>query len=649
MPPRRAQKGRNPGGATSAKIEQKVLYGTSIAALDLSWSRLRKNRGKKSTCKNRQFDAPPPAEKAEPTSSASNVEDIESLLQTQKQLRNYWGNWRTTGGIDVKPRPTIRLLLLATTVLESCSMAATPNSFCSTFRPSLLAQMTHAAELEKRLRNDDYPSQFENIHCQSIISTSPAEIQPCDYEIYRLRDILNQLEVNRAAIQEYSQLCRSILAPIRRLPSEILVEIFTSFLDALPLDVSSLDREEASLSEEIRRLVKPDLMRLSHVCLRWRHLILGTPRFCSDVALDLRCWSEAQEEPRMLDLLKGHLDRGVDAPLEVGASSPVETFESFDHHRPLNLLAQYSRRWEAAICVMPLDSLEHISAVKGNLPLLNTLQMNGGCFGTASEALSVLPRLSTPENHLELRVYMGPDIEDDDNDDAVSGLGTDALRVTAQHSSLTLGIAGAAELTSANDALFRILSHLSLPTLRQWTLGYPASSVPHPWPHGAFLDLSRRSAFHTHLESLDLCRVVVTEAELVEVLAVLPLLVDLTIWDHKIINDEGVDHVLITDSLLGQLTWSSDAASPACLVPVLGFLGFTTLFQFTDDVYRRFVQSRVKPGRNEEGPFEVEIEWYPGHRRDFDPAVQSHFDDLVAAGELLYSSRLSPAFPVNGS
>ncbi|KAJ7135248.1 hypothetical protein C8R43DRAFT_1021444 [Mycena crocata] len=109
-------------------------------------------------------------------------------------------------------------------------MAASMCSSCSAFSPSLLAQVIHAVELKERLQNNDYQSQFEAAHCQAIISSSTAELELYDSEIHRVRQVLHQLEVDRVAVQEYSQLCRSMLAPIRRLPSEILVEIFTLFL-----------------------------------------------------------------------------------------------------------------------------------------------------------------------------------------------------------------------------------------------------------------------------------------------------------------------------------------------------------------------------------------------------------------------------------
>ncbi|KAJ7455048.1 hypothetical protein FB451DRAFT_1407910 [Mycena latifolia] len=53
------------------------------------------------------------------------------------------------------------------------------------------------------------------------------------------------------------------------------------------------------------------------------------------------------------------------------------------------------------------------------------------------------------------------------------------------------------------------------------------------WPHAAFLARAAGSAYHTHLRVPHLTEVVVTEPELVEFLAALPLLQNLSIADHR--------------------------------------------------------------------------------------------------------------------
>ncbi|KAJ6596393.1 hypothetical protein DFH09DRAFT_1072429 [Mycena vulgaris] len=129
---------------------------------------------------------------------------------------------------------------------------------------------------------------------------------------------------------------------------------------------------------------------------------------------------------------------------------------------------------------------------------------------------------------------------------------------------------------------------LTLPHLRD--LNFRSQEAPFSlisWPHSAFMDLAARSSFHIHLHSLSLCDVVVTEAELVEALAVLPLLQCLEISDHQIRGDHGADQLLVTDSLFAALMLKSEPPNPR-LVPLLQSLLCRSLLQFDDQVYLNF-------------------------------------------------------------
>ncbi|KAJ7856432.1 hypothetical protein B0H13DRAFT_2576812 [Mycena leptocephala] len=126
------------------------------------------------------------------------------------------------------------------------------------------------------------------------------------------------------------------------------------------------------------------------------------------------------------------------------------------------------------------------------------------------------------------------------------------------------------------------------------------------------MDLAKRSAFQTHPLSLCLCDVVVTGAELVEVLAVLPLLQHLKIADHQIIHNRGANMLLITDSLFSSLTLTPEPHTPR-LVPHLQSLHCQSLLQFDDHIYLNFLFSRRRHAPSELPPFVSRMCWQPGH------------------------------------
>ncbi|KAJ7114045.1 hypothetical protein C8R44DRAFT_553372, partial [Mycena epipterygia] len=83
------------------------------------------------------------------------------------------------------------------------------------------------------------------------------------------------------------------LSPIRRLPPEILLQVFL-------------------LCAPLNRLTRRDLLQLSQVCAHWRALVLGTPVFWRAVDLDMMFWSH-----KMLPLVQKALERSGSSPLQI--------------------------------------------------------------------------------------------------------------------------------------------------------------------------------------------------------------------------------------------------------------------------------------------------------------------------------------------
>ncbi|KAJ7858795.1 hypothetical protein B0H14DRAFT_3632496 [Mycena olivaceomarginata] len=71
-------------------------------------------------------------------------------------------------------------------------------------------------------------------HLLSTISALSDELNRCDAEIAPLKAQLAEIETNRAVIDELRRECRGLLSPLRRLPSEILVNIFELCMPLAP-------------------------------------------------------------------------------------------------------------------------------------------------------------------------------------------------------------------------------------------------------------------------------------------------------------------------------------------------------------------------------------------------------------------------------
>ncbi|KAJ6583289.1 hypothetical protein B0H10DRAFT_2443055 [Mycena sp. CBHHK59/15] len=177
----------------------------------------------------------------------------------------------------------------------------------------------------------------------------------------------------------------------------------------------------------------------------------------------------------------------------------------------------------------------------------------------------------------------------------------------------------------ARRALERFLASLTLPCLTGiffHAIEYPPT--PLPWPHFEFLSLSERSSFHAHLTDLALYEVIITESELLQCLAVLPALVFLSISDQPAVLPDHTEHLLITDTLLAALTKTTE--SP-CLVPQLRIFGVQSILKFDDNVYLKFLLSRLQ-GEADQGPLVYTLRWFPGYKRALDDAVWAQLQNL---------------------
>jgi hypothetical protein len=108
------------------------------------------------------------------------------------------------------------------------------------------------------------------------ISVTQADISRLDSEITRLKAVLDDLTRKRDALRTYTHLHTALVAPIRRLPPEVLSVIFLHYND----------KNNASYSR-LTRLNKVPLM-LGNVCSRWRTTIISTPQLWTSCVLTIR-------------------------------------------------------------------------------------------------------------------------------------------------------------------------------------------------------------------------------------------------------------------------------------------------------------------------------------------------------------------------
>ncbi|KAJ7633629.1 hypothetical protein DFH06DRAFT_1337123 [Mycena polygramma] len=513
-------------------------------------------------------------------------------------------------------------------------------------------------------------------HCElssdqlsSLISALSEQLASCDEERATLYSKIIKVDAQRAALRKKLRQCRTFQAPIRRLPSEILVEIFKSTVAGTGPQQDLVD--EYATDRALHRLAQAPLLTVSQVCARSHSIALSTPALWSNIHLHEALWRSDASAEKCMDLLQSALDRGTSHPLTIVVSAPLMT--STRHVRPLIRLAAHSARWRSVTFEGSFWYLSIFSNIRGNLPILETLTIAPtqddadrimDCFQLAPRLsdLSIsglfLARLPTPPLAQIQKIQL-VNLASEDIAPAVSTMSrlSSANRFTLQFylddftssrshilelgiqptssdvGHLTIELEGEFFKHHCQQALSAIFAALTLPRLER--LNFKSEEYPRfplVWPQPQFIALGQRSAFHTTLRSLCLFHVHITEAQLLQCLTALPALTSLAIADHERISGRGVNLELITDALLGALTKTSDTP---CLVSELDAFSVRSRLQFTDSVYLNFVLSRIRPERRFTAALDILPHWTAG--RAIDAAVLTRLRELVARGDLTIS------------
>ncbi|THU98838.1 hypothetical protein K435DRAFT_752538, partial [Dendrothele bispora CBS 962.96] len=126
------------------------------------------------------------------------------------------------------------------------------------------------------LRSTWTPSESDASQIEREIANSSSDIAKYDAEIETLEGVLEELRRRKSEIQRYSDERRNLLSPIRKLPNEILGEIFAASCGDYGLLITTARKGKISA---------PTLV-LSHVCSLWRNFVISTPSLWARMSVD---------------------------------------------------------------------------------------------------------------------------------------------------------------------------------------------------------------------------------------------------------------------------------------------------------------------------------------------------------------------------
>ncbi|KAJ7288952.1 hypothetical protein C8J57DRAFT_1707215 [Mycena rebaudengoi] len=451
---------------------------------------------------------------------------------------------------------------------------------------------------------------------------NPPKFFPDSTQISNLREILRS---NRVPPEETShfqsvgpRLCTGHACEIRRRNrtasvsakkyAELLVEIF-----AIVLVESDDIKATTTPQQEMSRLSKDNLLRLSQVSFWWRGIAIGTPMLWSTIVVDMRQW-QTRTTSTALRLISLSHERGGNFPLKIEVIGEA-TFS--DVRLVLKKLIQQSSRWREVALSVTASAFGLLSTAKGRLPRLESLRFClrnfryiGWVSTDLSDALYLLSRLS-----LEAEV----DFETRASD---AHLPLDLHSVVCEAWSFMMTLELGNDVNSAELIFANILAHLALPNVSDFCL---AAKSPCLLGSDALYDLASRSSFDSSLTVLELNQVGILDEALLQLLPGLPRLRYLYICDLPASGPDDPERVIITDLLFLSLT-SNPGTQP--LVPNLKFLSLSSLLRFRDDIFLNLVTSRVFPCLDDEKPLHVDLLWLPGHKRELDRSCHQQLSEL---------------------
>ena len=436
------------------------------------------------------------------------------------------------------------------------------------------------------------PSPAEESAIRVILHDMNIDLLQLDGKIDRIQAVLDEVRIKRQVFSEachhYSRQHLPLLSPIRRLPHEILSEIY----------LLSIDWKDKNYG--FRRSV----MLPASVCRHWRGVALSTPRLWSSISLNLQEDSVEAD----VNLTRTWLIRSGNLPLSIRIHyiQPKDR-NSLNTHPAIDALTQHSGRWQYAEFEIPTSMWKQIKPAKNHLARLRgiviAVPFQYSLFGLPTNIFEVAPQLASLEigcaMSLGLKVpwtqltrIVAPmqssldqcykvlqnavNLVECDLRISNSWLGTSHVIIRHTH----LRILKIAVVHVDPGPLF---DRLSLPALRCIDF-YDEGS----WSQSQFISLLSRSS--CHLETFILLSyntLSFQEDDLLECLRHMPTLVHLQL--------NCMAGASMTNEVIAQLTlpWSMpQSEGTSYLVPKLEFLGFYAIDEIAGLPFATMIKSR---------------------------------------------------------
>ncbi|KAJ7472769.1 hypothetical protein FB451DRAFT_1175481 [Mycena latifolia] len=227
-------------------------------------------------------------------------------------------------------------------------------------RPETKCATVPLAPHPELLFSDTVPSDSEAAVIRAAIDTTQKKILSIEEEMERLGRALNECSARRRELREFGDKQRSALSLFRRLPHEVVAEVFLRC------------QENKESGRDLR--CDPRWI-IAQVCGRWRAVALSTPSLWADI--EIHPWSQGYvvSERSLVFLLSLQIERSGQTPLSLRymASS---TFSADTRRSIFDLFLSVAHRWQEVDLNLQNREFQRLGDVAGGFPLITKLKIS---------------------------------------------------------------------------------------------------------------------------------------------------------------------------------------------------------------------------------------------------------------------------------
>ncbi|KAJ7235630.1 hypothetical protein B0H12DRAFT_136639 [Mycena haematopus] len=219
------------------------------------------------------------------------------------------------------------------------------------------------------LTTNEPPEDSESTFIRSVMSKTTARLASLEDEIYKVKEKLKHLEDQRASLSSHHEQHKAMLSPLRRMPPELLIEIFSSTLPSM-----------RAIWEDRRYYMDHSSWLLSHVSSRWRIVSLSTPSLWSSIAINYT------------DPIITHSVAPIEAQLQRADKLKIHfhTQKLTDPQSQMfHLLSSHSARWEEFSLGFTSELLPLLAPLRNRVPSLKSLWLQGKDLKSLPAAQSI--------------------------------------------------------------------------------------------------------------------------------------------------------------------------------------------------------------------------------------------------------------------